>query len=118
MHKLEEMQAVQAEQVDHLEDGQKVRAPPAADWSPEEEKKAVRKLDWNLIPLLGSLYLVSYIDRGNIGNAYTAGMGEEWGITSEQYSMVVTVLYIGYIAFHWVCEPPLSIELFRVPLCN
>ncbi|KAF5009769.1 hypothetical protein FDECE_4042 [Fusarium decemcellulare] len=71
-------------------------------WSEDEEKRAVRKLDWCLIPLLGSLYLVSYIDRGNIGNAYTAGMGEEWGITSEQYSMIVTIYYIAYIAFHWL----------------
>ncbi|KAH6972295.1 major facilitator superfamily domain-containing protein [Ilyonectria sp. MPI-CAGE-AT-0026] len=45
---------------------------------------------------------VSYIDRGNIGNAYTAGMGEAWGITSGQYSWIVTNYYIGYIAFHWL----------------
>jgi hypothetical protein len=45
---------------------------------------------------------VSYIDRGNIGNAYTAGMGMEWGITSDQYSWLVTAYYISYIAFHWV----------------
>ncbi|KAI8263320.1 hypothetical protein K4K58_013079 [Colletotrichum sp. SAR11_239] len=75
---------------------------PAPTWSKEEEGQALRKLDWNLIPLLGSLYLVSYIDRGNVGNAYTAGMGKEWGITSEDYSWIVTVLYIGYILFHWL----------------
>ncbi|KAK6710049.1 hypothetical protein SNK05_004524 [Fusarium graminearum] len=33
-------------------------------WTPEEERLALRKLDWCLIPLVGSLYLVSYIDRG------------------------------------------------------
>ncbi|CAH0023694.1 unnamed protein product [Clonostachys rhizophaga] len=71
-------------------------------WTPEEEAKAVRKLDWCLIPLLGFLYMVSYIDRGNIGNAYTAGMGSEWGITSDQYSWLVTSYYIGYIVFHWL----------------
>ncbi|KAK0763349.1 hypothetical protein N5P37_004336 [Trichoderma harzianum] len=67
-----------------------------------EEKRALRKLDWNLIPLLGILYLVSYIDRGNIGNAYIAGMGEKWGITSNDYSWVITTLYIGHISFHWL----------------
>lgn len=51
---------------------------------------------------LGALYLVSYIDRGNVGNAYTAGMGKSWGITSADYSWIVTILYIGYILFHWV----------------
>ncbi|KAL5623772.1 hypothetical protein FOBRF1_003022 [Fusarium oxysporum] len=71
-------------------------------WTPEEEKKALRKLDWCLIPLVGSLYLVSYIDRGNIGNAYTAGMGQAWGITSNDYSWIVTAYYIAYICFHWL----------------
>lgn len=50
---------------------------------------------------LGLLYLVSYIDRGNVGNAYTAGMGKEWNITSNQYSWLITAYYIAYIAFQW-----------------
>lgn len=54
---------------------------------------------------LGSLYLVSYLDRGNVGNAYTAGLGSGWGITSDGYSWIVTILYIGYILFHWVSCP-------------
>jgi hypothetical protein len=51
---------------------------------------------------MGSLYLVSYLDRGNIGNAYTAGMGQEWGITSDQYSWIVTIYYISYVLFQGV----------------
>jgi len=61
--------------------------------------------DLTQIHRLGALYLVSYIDRGNIGNAYTAGMGKDWGITSDDYSWIVTILYIGYILFHWVRPP-------------
>ncbi|KAF6798901.1 major facilitator superfamily transporter [Colletotrichum sojae] len=83
-------------------DPEKTGEHAVATWTEEEEGQALRKLDWNLIPLLGSLYLVSYIDRGNIGNAYTAGMGREWGITSDDYSWIVTILYIGYILFHWL----------------
>lgn len=44
------------------------------------------------------------MDGGNIGNAKTAGMGKAWGMTSAQYSMIVTVYYIAYICFQWVCE--------------
>ncbi|KAJ0357829.1 hypothetical protein COL154_009773 [Colletotrichum chrysophilum] len=87
---------------DEFNETMKIEGQTAPTWSKEEEGQALRKLDWNLIPLLGALYLVSYIDRGNVGNAYTAGMGEEWGITSEDYSWIVTILYIGYILFHWV----------------
>lgn len=48
------------------------------------------------------MYLVSYIDRGNIGNAYTAEMGKAWGITSDDYSWIVTIYYIAYILFYWL----------------
>lgn len=48
------------------------------------------------------MYLVSYIDRGNIGNAYTAGTGKAWGITSDDYSWIVKIYYITYILFHWL----------------
>lgn len=90
-----------------------------AQYSEAEKAKAFKKLDWNLIPLyvsslvvseryagadtnrLGFLYMLSYIDRGNVGNAYTAGMGQEWGITSNQYSWIITAYYLAYIAFHW-----------------
>lgn len=58
--------------------------------------------------------MVSYIDRGNIGNAYTAGMGSEWGITSDQYSWLVTSYYIGYIVFHWVSNPHKMMDILRL----
>ncbi|KAL4881367.1 allantoate permease [Aspergillus karnatakaensis] len=81
---------------------QKTQPPHEPSWSKEDERQALRRLDWHLIPLLGGLYLCSYMDRGNIGNAYTAGMGKSWSISSSQYSMIVTVYYIAYICFHWL----------------
>ncbi|KAL4894301.1 major facilitator superfamily domain-containing protein [Aspergillus ambiguus] len=66
------------------------------------ETKAVWKLDRVLISLLGGLYLCSYMDWGNVGNAYTASMGKSWDIISSQYSMVVTIYYIAYTCFHWL----------------
>lgn len=60
---------------------EKEQRPGAISSTAEEERRAVRKLDVPFLGLLGSLYLVAYIDRGNIGNAYTAGLGKSWGIT-------------------------------------
>lgn len=34
----------------------------------EEEKALVRKLDWRLVPCCWTLYLLSNVDRSNIGN--------------------------------------------------
>ncbi|KAI7779170.1 major facilitator superfamily transporter [Diaporthe eres] len=86
---------------DFADDPKRETVESVTSYTKEEEGEALKRLDWNLIPLLGVLYLVSYIDRGNVGNAYTAGMGKEWGITSDDYSWIVTILYIGYILFHW-----------------
>lgn len=44
--------------------------PPTAD----EEAKLIRKLDWHLMPTLFILYMLSVLDRSNIGNARIAGM--------------------------------------------
>ena len=41
---------------------------------PVAEKKLLRKLDWKLIPWLCLLYLISFLDRTNIGNAKIQGM--------------------------------------------
>jgi len=34
-------------------------------FTPHEQKRILRKVDWRLVPLLSFLYLVSFIDRGN-----------------------------------------------------
>lgn len=38
-------------------------------FTPKEQKKILRKVDWRLVPLLSFLYLVSFIDRGNCKSA-------------------------------------------------
>lgn len=38
------------------------------------DKKMMRKLDLHLLPILTTLYLLSFIDRANIGNAKIEGL--------------------------------------------
>lgn len=40
---------------------------------PVAERRLVRKLDWKLIPWLSLLYLISFLDRTNVGNAAILG---------------------------------------------
>jgi hypothetical protein len=42
---------------------------PDIDTSGIDEKKLMRRVDWRVIPWLALLYLLSFMDRGNIGNA-------------------------------------------------
>ena len=45
------------------------------------EKKILRKMDLRLIPILAVLYLMSFLDRGNIGNAKIEGLVEDLNMT-------------------------------------
>ncbi|KPI37719.1 putative transporter [Cyphellophora attinorum] len=90
------------------------------DYSDKEEKQAVWKLDIVLIPLLSAIYLFSYIDRGNIGNAKTAGMTKELRISSSEYGWLISIYYIAYICFHWtilvwkVVDPPTWVAIMAL----
>ncbi|ORY78469.1 major facilitator superfamily domain-containing protein [Leucosporidium creatinivorum] len=66
---------------------------------PKEEKKLLRKLDFFLISLLGTLYLLSFLDRSNIGNANIAGLSTDLGLVGNQYGAAVSVVYSTYVAF-------------------
>ncbi|XP_014557938.1 hypothetical protein COCVIDRAFT_25515 [Bipolaris victoriae FI3] len=79
-------------------------------WTPEEEKQLVKKIDSFLLPTMWLMYLLSYMDRTNIGNAKIAGMATDLGLTSNQYSIALVVFFVTYVAF----EPPSNMLLVRL----
>ncbi|QSZ35031.1 hypothetical protein DSL72_007894 [Monilinia vaccinii-corymbosi] len=68
------------------------------------EKALVRKLDWKLLPGLTSLYLLSFLDRSNIGNAKLEGLTTSLNITGNQYLLTLTIYFIGYVLFEVPCN--------------
>ncbi|KAI5927580.1 major facilitator superfamily domain-containing protein [Camillea tinctor] len=64
-----------------------------------DQKKILRKMDMRLIPMLALLYLLSFLDRGNIGNAKIEGLQEDLRMSSDQYNMCLTVFFFTYAAF-------------------
>ncbi|CAL1707482.1 unnamed protein product [Somion occarium] len=67
-------------------------------FDPLEEKRAVRMLDYTVLPLMTMFYLLSFLDRANIGNARVAGLQKGLGLTDHQYQIAVTVTFVPYIA--------------------
>lgn len=59
------------------------------------------KIDRHLLPIVCILYVLSYLDRGNIGNAKTAGAQKALGLSSNQWSWVLNSFYITYVLFEW-----------------
>ncbi|KAJ4252859.1 hypothetical protein NW762_010765 [Fusarium torreyae] len=63
----------------------------------ERERKLLRKIDLRLMCSLWVLYLFSYMDRSNIGNAHVAGMDVALDLTDSEYSTAIVVFVVGYI---------------------
>ncbi|KAL9563118.1 hypothetical protein ACKAV7_012860 [Fusarium commune] len=61
--------------------------------------KLMRKLDLRLIPIIAILYLIAYLDRGNIANARLAGLEEDLGMEGDQYNVALTIFFVSYIIF-------------------
>jgi hypothetical protein len=59
----------------------------AADIDAATEKRIRYKMDRVLIVLVFMMYLVSFLDRSNIGNAQTAGMSKDLGFSDDQYQV-------------------------------
>ncbi|KAJ3521096.1 hypothetical protein NM208_g13450 [Fusarium decemcellulare] len=57
------------------------------------------QMDLRLIPMLALLYLLSFLDRGNIGNAKIEGLQEDLKMTPDQYNWCLTVFFFTYAAF-------------------
>lgn len=63
-----------------------------------DEAAVLRKMDLRLIPMLSVLYLLAFLDRGNIGNAKIEGMLEDLDMTGPQ--------------FNWTCMSLLLLRSF------
>ncbi|TGJ71576.1 hypothetical protein EYR41_003535 [Orbilia oligospora] len=67
---------------------------------PAFEAALVRKLDFHIIPVVMLLYLCSFLDRINIGNAKLYGLEEDLGMTGTlKYQTAVSLLFVTYLLF-------------------
>ena len=57
--------------------------------------KLVRKVDLYLVPFLSLLYLLSYLDRTNIGNARLGGLEKDLGMSGLDYNVSVCGLGVS-----------------------
>jgi ACS family tartrate transporter-like MFS transporter len=72
------------------------------------EKALVRKIALRIIPFVFVLYIISYIDRANIGYA-ALQMNKELALSSEAFGVVSGIFFIGYFLF----EVPSNVMLNR-----
>ncbi|KAH8883690.1 MFS general substrate transporter, partial [Thozetella sp. PMI_491] len=63
------------------------------------ERRLKWKIDLVILPLLSTIYFLSQMGRSDLGNAQTAGMGKDLGLSANQYSNAASMFVVGYIIF-------------------
>eukprot|EP01100_Stratorugosa_tubuloviscum_P011772 TRINITY_DN5339_c0_g1_i1.p1 TRINITY_DN5339_c0_g1~~TRINITY_DN5339_c0_g1_i1.p1 ORF type:complete len:459 (-),score=185.00 TRINITY_DN5339_c0_g1_i1:63-1439(-) len=64
----------------------------------QAENELLKKIDWKIIPLITLLYLLSFLDRSNIGNV-RFDLLNDLEISERQFGFAVGIFYVGYILF-------------------
>ncbi|KAK5655614.1 hypothetical protein OQA88_5545 [Cercophora sp. LCS_1] len=84
--------AAYEENADSLESGEP--------WDEASTKKLLRKIDLTLIPFLAFLYLLSFLDRTNIGNARLDTLEKDLGLDAArlQYNDALAIFFPFYVA--------------------
>ena len=94
------------------EENEKVDTPAVSD--PVRTKRLLRAADVRLLPLLAWIYLLNYLDRGNIGNARL--LNQETGdsfvqvtqLSPTQYAIVLSLFSLAYALFevpsNWIMK--------------
>ncbi|CAI7604137.1 unnamed protein product [Penicillium manginii] len=62
-------------------------------------KKIVRKVDLFVLPTIGILYILNYIDRQNLAAAKLQGIMEDLNMDTQQFATAVSILFVGYLPF-------------------
>ncbi|WVQ83730.1 hypothetical protein IAT38_005874 [Cryptococcus sp. DSM 104549] len=70
-------------------------------------RQLTRKVDWHVLPQLIFIYLLSYVDRTNVGNAKLFGAVADMKMTAQDWNTGLSLFFITYA----LGGPPCSILL-------
>ena len=84
--------------------------PPAVDGTADDrrEQALLTLVRWRLLPFMFLLYIVSYVDRVNVGFA-SLQMNRDLGLSASVYGLGAGIFFLGYFAF----EVPSNLLLER-----
>ncbi|KAL1981720.1 hypothetical protein VTN96DRAFT_2277 [Rasamsonia emersonii] len=83
-----------------------------AEFSPEEVKRVLRKIDLRLLPVLIVTYTLQYLDKNAINFASVYGLQKGTHLTGQDYSWLGSIFYFGYL----IAQYPAGYVLQRLPI--
>ncbi|KAK2043868.1 major facilitator superfamily transporter [Colletotrichum somersetense] len=82
-----------------------------AAFTPEEQRRIIRRIDRRLVVTVGAMYCVSLMDRTNLSAAAIAGMTKELSLyVGDRYSVASLLFFIPYIIF----QPPSTVIVRKI----
>ncbi|CUM66592.1 uncharacterized protein PRCAT00004261001 [Priceomyces carsonii] len=83
-----------------------------ANYTPEEAKKVLRKIDWMLMPIMTIVITLAAADKIIISNAAIYGMKVDADLVGNQYSWLGSIFYFGYL----LMEFPANYIIQKLPV--
>ncbi|KAI0696756.1 MFS general substrate transporter [Cerioporus squamosus] len=75
----------------------------------KEQRRLWRKVDLRLMPTVTIMYLCSFLDRANIGNAKLQGLVTQLDLTGDRYNIALTMYFLAF----YVCAIPAKFVILR-----
>ncbi|KAJ3049956.1 hypothetical protein HK097_009063 [Rhizophlyctis rosea] len=76
----------------------KHRFDPKADWTEEEERKLVRKIDWKIMLFTCIMFFALQIDRGNINQALADNFLPDLGLNTNDFNYGQTIFLTSFLS--------------------
>ncbi|KAI3405959.1 hypothetical protein KGF56_001178 [Candida oxycetoniae] len=70
---------------------------PEFEWTQEEEKKVVRKLNWRVALAACLMFVALQVDRGNLQQAVSDNLLDDLGINTNEYNTGNTIFYVSFL---------------------
>ncbi len=81
-------------------------------YTPEENKRLLRKIDLHLMPMMMFLYLIQFWDKTTLGSSVLLGVKTDNHLSQSQFNWLSTIFYLSYLIFEW----PQNLGLQRYPV--
>lgn len=77
----------------------------------EEEKAVLRRIDGRVLPLLLGAYFFQMLDKASLANTSIFGLVEDANLHGDDYSWLASIIYIA----HLVMQPFVAFALVKIP---
>lgn len=67
------------------------------EYTPEEEKKVLFKIDLHLMTFMIGSYLLQFLDKNALSNSSVFGLQDDLHLEGQQYSWAGSIFYFGYL---------------------